>query len=47
MNNEAKNEFDQTVAVEIEETELKTLAAAMLVRSGLQAGSSRTIQPCI
>jgi hypothetical protein len=43
INNETKTEFDQNAVVEIDETELETIAASLRVRSGLQAG----IQPCI
>jgi hypothetical protein len=42
MNNEAKN--DQ--AVEMEQTELESIMAALRVRSGLQAGA-RSIVPCV
>ena len=37
------NEFDRDVAVEIEKTELESIAAALRVSSGLQAG----LIPCL
>ena len=37
-------EFDRKVVVEIEEKDLETIAAALRVHTGLQAGS---IQPCL
>ena len=43
MNNETKTEFDQNAPVEIDETELETIAASLRVRSRVQAGLS----PCI
>ena len=42
MNNETKTEFDRK-AIEIEQTELETVADALRVRSGLLAGLS----PCL
>jgi hypothetical protein len=43
MNYETKDQLDQNVAVEIEETELETIATAMQVRSGIRAG----LAPCL
>jgi hypothetical protein len=45
MNNEPNNTLDRNAAIEIEQTELETIAATLQVRSGLRAG--RAIQPCI
>src|SRR6266511_2070410 len=47
MNNETKTEFNQNAEVEINEIELETIAASLRVRSGLQAGLARSIQPCL
>ena len=41
---ETKNDFDQNVLVEIDETEMEVIVASLRVRSGLQAGA---IQPCV
>ena len=43
MNNETKTGFDPNAAIEIEDTELETIAAALRVRSGLRAG----LLPCV
>jgi hypothetical protein len=47
MNNQSKPEFDPNAVVEIEETELEAIAEALRVRSGLQAGVKRGLQPCL
>jgi hypothetical protein len=49
MNNETKNDFDQDPVIGIGEAELETIAAALRVRSGLQAGLGSTcpIIPCL
>ena len=43
MNYETKEQVDLNVPVEIEETEVENLAAALQVRSGVRAG----LQPCL
>ena len=47
MNNETKTELDQHAVVEIDETDLETIAATLRVRSGLQAGAARSLIPCL
>jgi hypothetical protein len=47
MNNEAKIELDPNAVAENEETELETIADALRVRSGLQAGAKRGLEPCL
>jgi hypothetical protein len=47
MDNEVKPEFDPNAVAEIEQTELETIADALRMRSGLQAGSKCPIQPCL
>ena len=42
----ADNPFDPAAALEIEETELDTIASALCVRSGLKAGT-RPLVPCV
>jgi hypothetical protein len=43
LSHEQKNDVDQMPAVEVEEAELEAIAAALRVRSGLQAG----LIPCL
>jgi hypothetical protein len=43
MQNQVANEFEPKHDVEIEETELESIASALRVRTGLKAG----LQPCI
>jgi hypothetical protein len=40
-------EPDLNEQVEIDQTDLGLIAAALPVRSGLHAGRDRTIQPCL
>jgi hypothetical protein len=47
MNNETKTEFDQNAPVEIDGTELETIAASLRVRSGLQVGAAHSLIPCL
>jgi hypothetical protein len=42
MNNETNNPIDRNAEVEIDETELETLAAGLPVHSGVRGG----INPC-
>ena len=43
MNHETNEQLEANLAVELEETELETIAAALQVRSGIRAG----LLPCL
>ena len=43
MNHETKEQLDPQVRIEVDETELEAIAAALQVQSGLRAG----IIPCL
>lgn len=45
MNTETNDQLEADLAVELEETELETIATALQVRSEIRAG--RSLQPCI
>ena len=45
MNYETNEQLEANLAAELEETELETIATALQVRGGIQAG--RGVQPCL
>lgn len=47
MNHEANNELDRKAPGEIEQNELETLADALRVRTGVNAGAPKPFVPCI
>ena len=47
MNGKMENEFDHVAIDEIDRAQLESIATALRVHSGLQAGRGSEIQPCL
>ena len=47
MNGKIEKEYDHVAIVELDRAQLESIATALRVHSGLQAGRGSEIQPCL